>query len=70
VNPGQLFFGAHALEGSLTGSPLDCEETLAFSLLQGIRPQIEAMPLEAADHAYAKMMRNQARFRMMLLTGR
>jgi D-arabinose 1-dehydrogenase-like Zn-dependent alcohol dehydrogenase len=69
VNPAQLLFGAHAVEGSLTGSPLDCEETLAFSLLKGIRPKIETMPLEAAALAYAKMMRNEARFRIVLLTG-
>jgi D-arabinose 1-dehydrogenase-like Zn-dependent alcohol dehydrogenase len=70
VNPAQLFFGAHAVEGSLAGSPLDGEETLAFSVLKGIRPKIETVPLEAAAEAYAKMMRNEARFRMVLLTGR
>ena len=65
----QLLFGTRAIEGSLTGSPLDSEETLAFSVLQGIRPKIETMPLEAAAEAYAKMMRNEARFRMILVTG-
>jgi D-arabinose 1-dehydrogenase-like Zn-dependent alcohol dehydrogenase len=69
VNPAQLLFGTRAIEGSLTGSPLDGEETLAFSLLKGIRPKIEIMPLEAAAEAYAKMMRNEARFRMVLLMG-
>jgi propanol-preferring alcohol dehydrogenase len=69
VNPAQLLFGTRAIEGSLTGSPLDGEETLAFSLLKGIRPKIETMPLEAAPEAYAKMMRNEARFRIVLLTG-
>jgi D-arabinose 1-dehydrogenase-like Zn-dependent alcohol dehydrogenase len=65
----QLLFGTRAIEGSLTGSPLDSEETLAFSVLQGVRPKIETMPLEAAAEAYAKMMRNEARFRMILVTG-
>ena len=63
-------FGARAIEGALTGSAIDAEETLAFSLLEGIRPKIETMPLEAAAEAYGKMMRNEARFRIVLLTGR
>jgi D-arabinose 1-dehydrogenase-like Zn-dependent alcohol dehydrogenase len=65
----QLLFGTRGIEGSLTGSPLDSEETLAFSVLQGVRPKIETLPLEAAADAYAKMMRNEARFRMILVMG-
>ena len=69
VAPAQLFFGTHVIEGSLTGSPLDGEETLAFSVLEGIRPRIETVPLEAAAEAYSKMMRNEARFRMVLVNN-
>ena len=65
----QLVFGTRAIEGSLTGSPLDSEDTLAFSGLLGIRPRIETVPLEAAAEAYNKMMRGEARFRMVLVTG-
>jgi D-arabinose 1-dehydrogenase-like Zn-dependent alcohol dehydrogenase len=65
----QLLFGTRAIEGSLTGSPLDGEDTLAFSVLEGIRPRIETVPLEAAAEAYSKMMRSEARFRMVLVTG-
>jgi D-arabinose 1-dehydrogenase-like Zn-dependent alcohol dehydrogenase len=53
----------------LTGSPIDSEDTLAFSVLESIRPTIETVPLEAAPEAYAKMMRNEARFRMVLVRG-
>jgi D-arabinose 1-dehydrogenase-like Zn-dependent alcohol dehydrogenase len=69
VDSAQLLFGTRAIEGSLTGSPLDSEETLAFSVLEGVRPRIETVPLDAAAEAYGKMMRNEARFRMVLLTG-
>jgi D-arabinose 1-dehydrogenase-like Zn-dependent alcohol dehydrogenase len=69
VPPAQLVFGTRAIEGSLTGSPLDSEDTLAFSALEGIRPRIETVPLEAAAEAYGKMMREEARFRMVLVTG-
>jgi alcohol dehydrogenase, propanol-preferring len=69
VNPAELVFGTRSLEGALTGSPVDAEETLAFSLLAGVRPRIETMPLEAAAGAYGKMMRGEARFRMVLVMG-
>jgi len=70
VNPAELVFGTRSLEGALTGSPIDAEETLAFSLLAGVRPRIETMPLEAAAEAYGKMMKGEARFRMVLVMGR
>jgi alcohol dehydrogenase, propanol-preferring len=66
VSPVQLLFGSLAVEGVLTGSPIDNEDTLAFSALQGIKPMIETMPLERAPDAYAKMMAGKARFRMVL----
>jgi D-arabinose 1-dehydrogenase-like Zn-dependent alcohol dehydrogenase len=69
VELAQLLFGTRAIEGALTGSPLDSEDTLAFSALEGIRPTIETVPLEAAAEAYGKMMRNEARFWMVLVTG-
>ena len=69
VATAQLLFGTRAIEGSLTGTPLDSEDTLAFSVLEGIRPSIEKVPLEAAAHAYGRMMKNEARFRMVLVTG-
>ena len=69
VNPSDLLFGLRSIQGTLTGSAIDNEETLAFSVLQGIRPTIETVPLEAAAEAYQKMIRNEARFRMVLLTG-
>ena len=49
--------------------PIDSEDTLAFSALTGVRPTIETMPLERAPEAYDKMMRGEARFRMVLTTG-
>jgi len=64
-----LVVGARSLEGALTGSAADSEDTLAFSVLQGIRPMTETMPLTAASEAYAKMVRNEARFRVVLVTG-
>jgi propanol-preferring alcohol dehydrogenase len=64
-----LIFGGRSLEGALTGSAADNDATLRFSALQDIRPTIELLPLAAAAEAYAKMMRNEARFRIVLTTG-
>src|SRR5215469_203231 len=63
-----LIFGGRSVYGSLTGTPIDSEDTLAFSVLQNIRPMIETAPLEQAADAYAHMMQGKARFRMVLVT--
>ncbi len=67
VTPSQLVFGSRSVEGALTGSAIDNEDTLAFSVLANIRPMIETVPLEQAADAFAKMERNEARFRMVIV---
>ena len=62
-----LVFGGRSIYGSLTGTPIDSEDTLAFSVLENIRPMIETVPLEQAADAYARMMQGKARFRMVLV---
>ena len=69
VDPAQLIFGARSLEGTLTGTAIDIEDTLAFSVFENVRPMIETVPLERAAEAYARMMRGEARFRIVLTTG-
>jgi alcohol dehydrogenase, propanol-preferring len=63
-----LIFGGRSIYGSLTGTPIDSEDTLAFSVLKNIRPMIETAPLEQAANAHARMMDGKARFRMVLVT--
>src|SRR5262245_11626754 len=63
-----LIFGGRSIYGSLTGTPIDSEDTLAFSVLESIRPKIATVPLERAADAYARMMEGKARFRMVLVT--
>src|SRR6266852_1208224 len=43
--------------------------TRSISALKGIRPMIETVPLANAADAYGRMMRNEARFRIVLVTG-
>jgi alcohol dehydrogenase, propanol-preferring len=68
VSAGPLIFGGRSIYGALTGTAIDNEDTLAFSVLQNIRPMIETVPLEQAADAYARMMQGKARFRMVLVT--
>lgn len=63
-----LVFGGRSVHGSLTGTPIDSEDTLAFSVSENIRPMIETVPLENAADAYARMMQGKARFRIVLVT--
>jgi len=68
LNAFPLVFGGRSVYGSLTGTPIEAEDTLAFSVLENIRPMIETMPLERAADAYARMMEGKARFRVVLVT--
>jgi alcohol dehydrogenase, propanol-preferring len=63
-----LVFGGRSIYGSLAGTAIETEDTLAFSVLENIRPMIETVPLEQAPEAYERMMQGKARFRMVLLT--
>lgn len=64
-----LIGASRSVVGHASGASIDSQDTLAFSALTGVRPTIETMPLERAAEAYDKMMRNEARFRMVLTTG-
>lgn len=64
-----LVFGGRSIYGALTGTPIDNEDTLAFCVLENVRPMIETVPLGQAAQAYARMMEGKARFRMVLVTG-
>jgi D-arabinose 1-dehydrogenase-like Zn-dependent alcohol dehydrogenase len=49
-----------------SGTCVDSENAMNFSVLAGIRAYIETMPLERAQDAYDRMMSGAARFRMVL----
>jgi D-arabinose 1-dehydrogenase-like Zn-dependent alcohol dehydrogenase len=69
VSPLLLISGRRSILGWPAGTSIDSEDTMAFSALAEIRPMIETMPLERAPEAYERMMRGDARFRMVLTTG-
>jgi propanol-preferring alcohol dehydrogenase len=66
VSPLLLLMGSRSVAGWYSGYAKDSEETLAFSALTGIRPRIEVFPLEKVNEAYARMLSNKARSRVVL----
>lgn len=66
VSAGHLVVGERSILGSITGSPYENEKTLNFSVLSGVRPKIEIMPLEKANEAFEKMASGNVKFRMVL----
>ena len=56
-----------SVAGWPSGSALDSEETMRFSALFGVKPQVETFPLEQAGEALAKCLENKVRFRSVLV---
>lgn len=63
---GHLVVGERSVLGAITGTPYDNEKALGFSVLTGVRPWVETMPLEKALDAYLKMKSGDVKFRMVL----
>lgn len=62
----QFIMGRHSVQGWPSGTSSDSQDSLAFSVMTGIRPMIEEYPLERAAEAYERMMSGEARFRVVL----
>jgi D-arabinose 1-dehydrogenase-like Zn-dependent alcohol dehydrogenase len=69
VNPFLLIMGKRSVSGWYSGTSIDSQDTLAFSVLTGVRSMNEVLPLEKANEAYDRMMSGNARFRVVLTTG-
>jgi D-arabinose 1-dehydrogenase-like Zn-dependent alcohol dehydrogenase len=68
VPPIQLLSKRLSIVGWPSGSSIDSQDTLAFSVLSGVRSVNEVFPLERAQEAYDLMMSGKARFRAVLTT--
>lgn len=66
VAPAQLIVANRSIQGYVSGTPADSEDTLLFAELTGVRPMVETYPLEQAAQAYARMMSGKAQFRVVL----
>jgi D-arabinose 1-dehydrogenase-like Zn-dependent alcohol dehydrogenase len=66
VSPLFLLSGCRSVKGWYSGTSIDSQDTLAFSLRTGVRPMNETYPLERVAEAYDRMMSGKARFRVVL----
>ncbi|MEU6818215.1 alcohol dehydrogenase [Streptomyces sp. NPDC046860] len=69
ISPVQLLMAGREVKGHPSGTSQDVQDTMEFSVLHGIRPMSESVPLADAEAAYRKMLAGEARFRMVLTTG-
>ena len=65
-SPLQLIGGCTSIQGWYSGTSIDSQDTLDFSLQSGVRSMNEVFPLERAGEAYERMMSGAARFRAVL----
>jgi D-arabinose 1-dehydrogenase-like Zn-dependent alcohol dehydrogenase len=70
VSPLLLIMGSRSVVGWYSGTSIDSQDTLAFSVLSGVRSINEVFPLEQVNEAYERMMSGRARFRVVLTTNR
>jgi D-arabinose 1-dehydrogenase-like Zn-dependent alcohol dehydrogenase len=64
---GLSLLSGKTVAGWPSGSAFDSEETMAFSALTNVRPQIEKFKLDQAEEAFNKMMANKVCFRAVLI---
>jgi D-arabinose 1-dehydrogenase-like Zn-dependent alcohol dehydrogenase len=69
TSPLLLLSARRSIEGWYSGTSIDAQDTLAFSVQSGVRSMNEAYPLERAAEAYDRMASGKARFRVVLTTG-
>jgi D-arabinose 1-dehydrogenase-like Zn-dependent alcohol dehydrogenase len=69
ISPLVLISGRRSVKGWYSGTAMDSEETLAFSVLAGVRSMNEIYSLENVAEAYERMENGKARFRVVLTTG-
>jgi D-arabinose 1-dehydrogenase-like Zn-dependent alcohol dehydrogenase len=69
VSPAHLLAGRRSVKGWYSGTSIDSQDTLEFSVHAGVRAMNEVYPLERVEEAYERMLSGKARFRVVLTTG-
>ena len=67
VAPMQLIQGRKSIAGWPSGTAIDSEDTLNFSVLSNTKPMIETYKFDDVEVAYDRMINNKARFRVVLM---
>src|SRR5271154_5845110 len=66
ISPLFLLNARRSVKGWYSGTAIDSQDTLAFSVLSGVRSMNEVYPLEKVAEAYERMESGKARFRVVL----
>jgi D-arabinose 1-dehydrogenase-like Zn-dependent alcohol dehydrogenase len=69
VSPLLLLSKCLSVKGWYSGTSIDSQDTLAFSVRAGVRSMNESYPFERVSEAYDRMMSGKARFRVVLTIG-
>ena len=69
ISPVLLIMGMRRVQGWYSGTAIDSQDTLAFSVMTGVHSMNEVYPLERVAEAYDRMMSGKARFRVVLKIG-
>ena len=70
VDPILLISGCRSVKGWYSGTSIDSQDTLKFSVATGVESMNEVFPLEKVNEAYERMMSGKARFRVVLTMGK
>jgi uncharacterized zinc-type alcohol dehydrogenase-like protein len=63
---GHLIFGRRQLAGSLIGGIAETQEMLDFCAKHGITADIEMIPMQGIEDAYARMIRSDVKYRFVI----
>lgn len=66
ASPIFLLAGRRSISGWYSGTSIDSEDTLNFSVLSKVQSMNEVYPLEKAPEAFERMLSGKARFRVVL----
>jgi D-arabinose 1-dehydrogenase-like Zn-dependent alcohol dehydrogenase len=66
ISPVQLLFKSQSIKGWYSGTSIDSEDALSFSVQTGVRSMNEAFPLEKVEEGYQRMISGAVRFRAVL----
>jgi len=66
VDPFLLIGGKRSVKGWYSGTSIDSQDALKFSVRAGVQSMNEIFLLERAGEAYERMMSGKARFRVVL----
>jgi alcohol dehydrogenase/propanol-preferring alcohol dehydrogenase len=64
-----LPLGNRSVIGSYSGTAIDSQDTLGFSIRAAVRPMNQTYTLETVSEGYDRMMSGKARFRVVLTIG-